>query len=269
MGDNMKKSNYIIISLLAFFPLLVNAETDSYETGNFFGSLIDNASKTLNIDYYSVITIFVIIVILIAIVLAYIIIKKTLYDSSKNQKFLEDVSNRKNGIVDPKLNPEEFKKFVANIFKITADAFSNYKYEVLKESFSEKLYNEKKYELDSHKSRKLRNVISHITPLYCQINNIRVIDDIEYVDVLFTAQFKDYIVADTDADVIVSGSKRDTQERTYLLTFSKKESNLVCPKCGGEVQNDKCLYCRYSHSEKKEKWFMEKMKILKQKTLGR
>lgn len=265
----MKKTLYFVVFLFVALPISVFAETADYDGNNIFGSLIDTAGKTFNLDSYSIIAILAIVIILVAIIIAYIVIKKALYNPSKSRNFLSSVSNRKIKAIDPTLNPDEFKKFVSEAFKTTADAFSNFRYDILRENFSEKLYNEKIFELDSYKKRNLRNILSNITPLYCQINKVQIINDVETVDVIFTAQFKDYIVAEADSDVIMSGSKRDTQERTYLISFTKKESNSVCPKCGGEVQNDRCLYCRFEHAIKEERWFMDKMKILKQKTIGK
>ena len=267
----MKKKKLLILFILMIFPAMVNADTSySADANGFFNSAINKIGDTFNIDFYSVIGIGAVIVIILSIVLASFFIKKFLYNPSNGQNlFSKNVSNRKIKALDPSLNPDEFRKFVSETFKTTADAFSNFKYDVLKDNFSDKLYNDKLLELESFKNRKIRNIISNINPLYCQINKIQVINNIETVEVIFTAQFKDYIVAETDSDVIMSGSKRDTQERTYLLAFIKTELNSVCPKCGGEVQNDKCIYCRFNHNEKQAKWILDKMKILKQKTIGK
>lgn len=266
-------SNKILIFILSIFLFsnCVTADvTYEYSSSDILDPVIDSAVDTFNIDFYSVISIIAVIVIILAIVFASTIIKKTLFEPFKNKNVLNsNISNRKIKSIDPLLDVNGFKGFAFDTFKKYADAFSNLKYDELKEIFTDDLYNAKRQELESFKMRKLKNIILNVKLNYCQINDVKKLNDIEIVDVILTVSFNGYTASIYDPDTVMIGSKRDIQEETYLLTFTKKEAAKICSKCGGELQNNRCIYCRAENTENESNWLLDKMKVLKQKTIGK
>ena len=263
----------ILIAFLSFI-LFINVScadvTYDYSPMDIFDPVIDKASQNFHLDSYTIITILIFIVIILAIIFASSLIKKILYEPFKKRNvFSYNVSNRKIKSIDPTLDVNEFKNSTFDLFKNTEEAFSNFNYNFLKENLTTDLYNDKVLELDSFKKRNLRNILSDFTLNYIQINNITIVNNIKKVDVILTSSFKDYIVSEGSLDTVMSGSKRDTQERTYLLTLEENIEEKTCIKCGGEIQNGVCLYCRFHNEQKEFNWVLGKIKVLKQRTIGK
>lgn len=265
-----RKIIFLLVGVSLFIKPTLAIASSSYSTSDIFNPVIDNAAKTFNIDIYVILSIVAVFVIILAILFASVIIKKILFEPFKNRNVLNsNISSRKIKSVDPSLDVKEFKEFAFEKFKGYCDAFTAFDFSLLKEQLSNNLYEEEVLELESLKKRNLRNIISNVKNVYCQINNIQVINNVEKVDIILTTQSKDYIVNISDSDVVMSGSKRDIQEKTYLITFIKEELHAACLKCGGEVQNDHCLYCRAINTQKESNWVISKIKLLKQRTLGK
>ena len=242
----------------------------SYGSENIFDPLINEASHTYHIDMYTVIAILAVIVIIIAIIFASTMLKKVLYEPFKDKNyFSHNISSRKIKTLVPNLNPEEFKKFVFEQFQKVQNATTNFNYEVLRSILSDKIYDEKVIELQSLKEKNLRNVITSIGLLYIQINNVQIINGNEQVDVVLTIKCHNYISSLNDPDVIVSGSKRDVIQSTYLLTYYKDNLPRTCQKCGGEIENNMCLFCRAIDGTVSVGWVIGKMKLLKERKISK
>lgn len=106
--------------------------------------------------------------------------------------------------------------------------------------------------LNTNLEKDCKNIIDIKTVNYVDLSSYSNDNEKEIVEVALNVVLYDYVINESTKE-IVSGSEKIKQRITYKLTFyrklgiqtNNKNSLLVCPNCGGKIENkqNKCVYC--------------------------
>lgn len=200
------------------------------DIGNIFGPFIDKFFETFNIKD-SFIPYFVIGIILLALLLGIMVIRKILIKPVERKY---DVSSNLSD------NLTDIKEYVYKQYEDILRYISEFDVDNLEKHVSPNVISSYLANMQSLAEKNYQRIITDFEVVYCNINDMHKTDEKEIIDVLLTYEIRDYIV---DADgKIISGSK-DKIRHVNAITFERAS---ICKNCESILSYDatRCIYCR-------------------------
>lgn len=176
---------------------------------------------------------------------------------------------------DPEFSEQMFISQVTNMFMRLQLAWMNKKWEEARPFESDALFNMHNMQLSQYIANKTTNKIDDICILNTEIENYRKINDYDYVDVIISARFIDYIVND-ETGALVKGNNRQPVHMTYRWKLMRKQGikstyahidATACPNCGANIsinQAGKCEYCSSIVTRGDYDWILSEIEVLSQ-----
>ena len=162
-----------------------------------------------------------------------------------------EVSLERIALVDPNLNPVEFKSNAFSIYRDIQTAWMNFDTNTIRKLTTDEIYNMYSSQLETLKLKKQKNIMKDITLEDVKIININKSNDIITVNVFLRVKCYDYVINEVTSKV-VRGDDKHKLVIDYVLSFVKSSVNNnseeKCPNCGAPVKINSSSTCPYCDS---------------------
>ena len=211
--------------------------------------------------YIMLIIIFVVIIILAGLALAYFI-----YD----EKNLKEVPNELLVKLGKQYTKEEFENALYNRYIEIVESIQNENYDLLRDVVADEEYNKMLLQIKENKEKVQKEMCVNFKKGFSKLISFKINNDIEVVKLWVQYSDNEYIEADREVvdendekhmeKVIIKGDKKKDIYHEYILTFVKGRTNtedVLCPNCGYHtnlLMNQKCIRCDSIIAPKKMHW---------------
>lgn len=163
----------------------------------------------------------------------------------------QDTSLQKISMVDPNLNPSEFKSQAFNIYKDIQTAWMEFDTDTIRKLTTDEIYNMYSSQLETLKLKGQKNIMKDITCEEVKLINIRKGGNIITLDVYMRVKCYDYVIKEKTGET-VRGKDKQKIIIEYVLSFVKSAINNneeeKCPNCGAKVDMKTSATCPYCDS---------------------
>ena len=169
--------------------------------------------------------------------------KSPSYDHFDANNFYADVN-----VPIPGFNKEAFLKSTYDIYVKVQNAWSEFKYDELRNLLTDELYNTYKTELEALSAKGQKNVMHDFELVANNIVGFEESESNYTIDTALKVKFYDYVV-DQENKVLRGNDKRRVV-MTYYLTFIKSKTNKenTCLNCGAPLENVNSSVCPHCNS---------------------
>lgn len=201
----------------------------------------------------------------LVIIAGFIVLKKLSYEE-KNYMEVSDIylSN-----IGKDYNKETYASWAASIYIEIINSVMNENYEFLRDILSDEIYNNYLISIKNAKDKNIKNIVENMNPIFSKLVNLKIQNDMEIAKVWMKLSYIEYtkdltplMEGQEEKDKIISGSKTNTKEKEYILTFVKQhmpKESMVCPNCGyvsNIVYRSKCERCGANVVHKQHHWVL-------------
>lgn len=179
---------------------------------------------------------------------------------------------------DPAFSEEAMKEKIGNLYIRMQDCWQNKKWEEMRTSMTDALFNQMGSQLAALVRNKQTNYVERIAVLGVDLTGFGQDEKNDIITAILRARIVDYTVSDETGDV-VSGSKTAEKFLTYEWTLvrtkgaktAKADSNETahCPNCGAPLDLNhtaKCEYCGAVIAAAEYDWVISAIKGISQRT---
>ena len=181
---------------------------------------------------------------------------------------------------DPAFSEEKMKEKIANLYIRMQDCWQNKKWEEMRTSMDDAIFNQFNSQLNSLIRNNYTNYMDNIAVLGVDLTGFGQDDKHDIITALVRVRLKDYTVDDSTGK-LVSGSKTAEKFMTYEWTmirtkgaksFERTEDQTKnCPNCGAPLDLNataKCAYCGAVIQSADFDWVIKAIKGISQQTSG-
>ena len=162
-----------------------------------------------------------------------------------------DTSIQKISMVDPNLNPAEFKSQAFNIYKDIQTAWMEFDTGTIRKLTTDEIYNMYSSQLETLKLKGQKNIMKDITLEEAKIIDIKKTSNIITANVYLRVKCYDYVIKEKTRET-VRGKDNQKIIIEYVLSFVKSAINNKeeekCPNCGAPVDIKASATCPYCDS---------------------
>lgn len=184
---------------------------------------------------------------------------------------------------DPAFSEEKMKEKIANLYIRMQDCWQNKKWEEMRTSMDDAIFNQFNSQLNSLIRNNYTNYMDNIAVLGVDLTGFGQDDKHDIITALVRVRLKDYTVDDSTGK-LVSGSKTAEKFMTYEWTMirsvgvktpapgveGKQEVSRNCPHCGAPIdltQSARCSYCHSIVTAPEFDWVLSNIKGIAQQTI--
>ncbi|HWQ59488.1 MAG TPA: zinc-ribbon domain-containing transport protein, partial [Clostridia bacterium] len=183
--------------------------------------------------------------------------------------------------MDPQFSEEALKEKIANLYIKMQAAWQEKKWEPMRASLSDALFNQMKSGVDAKIRNRQTNYVERIAILGVDLTGFGQDDKHDIVTAVLQTRIVDYTLDDTTGN-LMSGSRTAEKFMTYEWTLirtkgaktfvSNEDETKHCPNCGAPLDlnhSTKCAYCGAIISSAEYDWVLNNIKGLSQRTVGK
>ena len=212
-------------------------------------------------NYITLIIIFVVIIILAGLVLAYF-----MYDEKK----LKEVPNELLTKLGKLYTKEEFETALYDRYIEIIESIQNENYLLLRDVVADEEYNKILLKIKEDKDKGQKEMFINFRKGFSKLISFKLNNDLEVVKLWVKYTDNEYTEANREVEnengekviekTIIKGDKKKDISHEYILTFVKGRTNnedVLCPNCGYHTKlcmNNKCVRCDSMIAPKKMHW---------------
>ena len=170
------------------------------------------------------------------------------------------------------IKDETMEQFILNRYQdylAIQYAWMEFKYDMLSNKTTNKLYNQYQMQLETLKTKGQKNVMKDFQYVDGMITSVSKVNNQTTVTVEIVTKFYDYIINEKN-QVIIRGNDSKKVSMHYRMVFIKNnslKSKTHCPKCGAELKNTStnvCEFCRTKITKETEEWLLAEKECISQ-----
>lgn len=180
---------------------------------------------------------------------------------------------------DPGFSKEDFLARAGDVFITLQNAWTAKDWRSIRAFETNQLFHQHEKQLEQFIQNSQTDVVEDITVLSSDLEEYSEDAQHQYLKVILTARYRDYIIDDATRRV-VKGDKNRRYLMTYRMTFlrkldattevNKSASATSCPNCGANLsinQNGICEYCGSEVTTGAMQWVLNALQPVSQRTL--
>lgn len=180
---------------------------------------------------------------------------------------------------DPNFSKEDFLARAGDVFITLQNAWTAKDWRSIRAFETNQLFHQHEKQLEQFIQNGQTDVVEDISVLSTELEEYTEDAQHQYLKVILTARYRDYIVDDATQRV-VKGDKNRRYLMTYRMTFLRKldattefkesASATSCPNCGANLsinQNGICEYCGSEVTTGAMQWVLNTLQPVSQRTL--
>ena len=188
-----------------------------------------------------------VIFIIIFVVVIVIIIASSKKGGINNNFEIKLLTQEEVDQIDPSIKIDELMPQVFDLFVNVQKAWTDFKYDDLRNYLSDELFNNYKMQLETLELEMGKNIMDDFKYIDGGVVSVKKNDLTEEVIVKLHISMHDYVINTTDNSV-KHGDPNKTMDINYMITLERsiREEIHNCPNCGGELKDkasQKCPYC--------------------------
>ena len=184
---------------------------------------------------------------IVILIIIFIIIANSKGGGSSNYYATTLMSQDEIDKIDNTIKIDELMDYTFDLFVKVQKAWTDFKYDELRNYLSDELFNNYKMQLETLELEMGKNIMDDFKYIDGGVVSVKKNDLTEEVIVKLHVTMKDYIINTTD-NSIKNGDPNKTMDINYFITLERSIRSEIhnCPNCGGELKDtasQKCPYC--------------------------